>query len=49
MFFVFSDALHSYFGICGLALMKEPGLLSVFAPLNISQRAADHLHHLHNL
>lgn len=43
------DALHSYFGICGLALMNEPGLLRVFAPLNISQRAADYLHHLHSL
>lgn len=45
--FVFLDALHSYFGVCGLSLMKEPGLLSVYPSLNISQRAATHLHHLH--
>jgi prenyltransferase beta subunit len=43
------DALHSYFGVCGLALMDEPGLLPVFAPLNISKRAVDHLHQLHSL
>ncbi|XP_028411287.1 geranylgeranyl transferase type-1 subunit beta-like [Dendronephthya gigantea] len=41
------DALHSYFGACGLALMDEPGLQAVYAPLNISQRAANHLHRLH--
>ncbi|XP_046354801.1 geranylgeranyl transferase type-1 subunit beta-like [Haliotis cracherodii] len=41
------DALHAYFGICGLSLMKEPGLASLHPALNISQRAADHLHTLH--
>ena len=45
--FLFLDALHSYFGVCGLALMDEPGLRTVYAPLNISQRAADYLHRLH--
>ena len=47
-FVLFLDALHSYFGICGLALMNEPGLLPVYAPLNISERATKHLHQLHN-
>ncbi|KAK3710399.1 hypothetical protein QZH41_012317 [Actinostola sp. cb2023] len=42
------DALHSYFGICGLSLMKEQGLLPIHAALNISQRAADHLQRLHD-
>ncbi|CAB4016161.1 Geranylgeranyl transferase type-1 subunit beta [Paramuricea clavata] len=41
------DALHSYFGVCGLALMNEPGVLPVYAPLNISERAVKHLHQLH--
>ncbi|XP_029208313.2 geranylgeranyl transferase type-1 subunit beta-like isoform X1 [Acropora millepora] len=41
------DALHTYFGLCGLSLMKEPGLREIHAALNITQRAADHLHQLH--
>ena len=40
------DPLHSYMGLAGLALMHEEGVRELFAPLNISQRAADHLHDL---
>ncbi|XP_038072069.1 geranylgeranyl transferase type-1 subunit beta-like [Patiria miniata] len=42
------DALHAYFGICGLSLMGEPNLLPINPSLNISQRAADHLQRLHD-
>jgi geranylgeranyl transferase type-1 subunit beta len=41
------DALHAYFGVCGLSLMNEPGLNKVHAAFNISQRAADHLARIH--
>nr|CAD7425644.1 unnamed protein product [Timema monikensis] len=34
-----ADPLHTYFGLCGLSLMKEKGLLEVHPALNISQRA----------
>jgi hypothetical protein len=44
--FVCSDPLHTYLGICGLALIGEPGLATVHPALNISQRAADHLYDL---
>ena len=44
----FSDALHTYFGLCGLSLMEEPGLNVIHAALNITQRAANHLKKLHN-
>ncbi|PVD19709.1 hypothetical protein C0Q70_20200 [Pomacea canaliculata] len=41
------DPLHTYLGLCGLSLIGEPGLLTLHAALNISQRAADHLGDLH--
>ncbi|XP_013385112.1 geranylgeranyl transferase type-1 subunit beta [Lingula anatina] len=41
------DALHAYFGVCGLSLMSEPGLLPMHAALNVSTRAVEHLHQLH--
>ncbi|XP_077988984.1 geranylgeranyl transferase type-1 subunit beta-like [Glandiceps talaboti] len=41
------DALHSYFGVCGLSLMEEPGLQTIHPALNVSQVAATHLHGLH--
>ena len=44
----FSDALHTYFGLCGLSLMEEPGLNAIHAALNITQRAAHHLKKLHS-
>ena len=43
----FADALHAYFGLCGMSLMQEPGLNSIHPALNITQRAADHLNELH--
>lgn len=42
------DALHAYFGVCGLSLMGEPGLQKMHAALNISKRAAQHLFSLQN-
>ena len=47
-FICFSDALHTYFGLCGLSLMEEPGLNAIHAALNITQRAANHLKKLQN-
>ena len=44
----FPDALHAYFGVCGLALMGEPGIQPMNAALNISQRAAQHLKDIHD-
>ncbi|CAH1796387.1 unnamed protein product [Owenia fusiformis] len=41
------DALHAYFGVCGLSLMEEESIQAMHAALNISQSAADHLHNLH--
>ncbi|ESP05433.1 hypothetical protein LOTGIDRAFT_103205 [Lottia gigantea] len=41
------DALHAYFGICGLSLLGEPGLIKLHPALNISQRASDHLQYIH--
>ncbi|XP_002732865.1 geranylgeranyl transferase type-1 subunit beta-like [Saccoglossus kowalevskii] len=41
------DALHSYFGVCGLSLMKEPGLNPIHAAVNITQRASSHLSKIH--
>ncbi|TRY64803.1 hypothetical protein DNTS_004407 [Danionella cerebrum] len=43
------DPLHTYFGLCGLSLMGEPGLLRVHPALNISERAFDHLQELHRV
>ncbi|KAL8610793.1 hypothetical protein ACOMHN_016776 [Nucella lapillus] len=43
------DPLHTYLGLCGLALMGEPGLATVDPALNISQRAADHLTNVQKL
>lgn len=42
-----ADALHAYFGVCGMSLMGEPGILSMHTALNISQRAANNLTHIH--
>ena len=38
------DILHSYFGIAGLALLGEPGVLPIVPKLNVSARAAHHLY-----
>ena len=45
--FTISDALHAYFGVCGMSLLGEKGVLPMHAALNISQRAADDLETLH--
>ena len=44
-----TDPLHSYLGLCGLSLNGEPDLSLVNAPLNITQRAADWLKHIHSM
>lgn len=42
-----TDPFHTYFGICGLSFLQEPGLLHVVPSLNISQRAFQRLKQLH--
>lgn len=41
------DALHTYFGLCGLSLMGEKSTNAMDPALNLSQRAAKHLQELH--
>jgi len=41
------DALHAYFGVCGLSLLGEPGVEPMHASLNVSMRIADRIHTLH--
>ena len=38
-----ADILHSYMGLCGLALMGDFDLLPLHAPLDMSQRAFESL------
>ncbi|XP_065199908.1 geranylgeranyl transferase type-1 subunit beta [Planococcus citri] len=42
------DLLHTYFALCGLSLMEEPGLLEMNPALNMSVRAFRHLKQLHD-
>ncbi|XP_054743002.1 geranylgeranyl transferase type-1 subunit beta [Anastrepha obliqua] len=42
-----TDPFHTYFGLCGLSFMNEPGLLEVMPSLNISTRAYNRLKQLH--
>lgn len=42
-----SDPFHTYFGICGLSFLREPGLLEVMPSLNISMRAYERLKNIH--
>ncbi|KAL3866453.1 hypothetical protein ACJMK2_043749 [Sinanodonta woodiana] len=42
------DALHAYFGVCGLSLLGESGVEKMHPALNFSERAANHLHRLHH-
>lgn len=44
-----TDPFHTYFGICGLSFLQEPGLLEVVPSLNISQRAFQRLKQLHSV
>ncbi|XP_059549831.1 geranylgeranyl transferase type-1 subunit beta isoform X2 [Myotis daubentonii] len=41
------DALHAYFGICGLSLMEESGICTVHPALNVSTRTSERLRDLH--
>ncbi|XP_020635693.3 geranylgeranyl transferase type-1 subunit beta isoform X2 [Pogona vitticeps] len=43
------DALHAYFGICGLSLMDESGIRKVHPALNVSTRTFERLQHLHQI
>ncbi|ELU05408.1 hypothetical protein CAPTEDRAFT_124709 [Capitella teleta] len=43
------DPLHAYFGVCGLSLMSEPGVLKMDAALNVSERSAARLRGIHSL
>jgi len=36
---IFPDVLHTYFGLCGLSLIGEPGLLPIDCSLGITKRA----------
>lgn len=42
-----TDPFHSYFGLCGLSFIREPGILDVMPSLNISMRAYERLKHIH--
>jgi geranylgeranyl transferase type-1 subunit beta len=44
-----ADPFHTYFGLCGLSFLNEPGLLEVEPCLNISMRAYQRLKELHKL
>ena len=44
---LFIDALHAYFGVCGLSLMDEPGVLDMCPTLNVSNRVKQQLHRIH--
>ncbi|XP_063707942.1 geranylgeranyl transferase type-1 subunit beta [Culicoides brevitarsis] len=42
-----TDPFHSYFGLCGLSFLNEPGLLPIMPGLNISMRSHERLKKLH--
>lgn len=44
-----SDPFHTYFGICGLSFLHEPGLLEIMPSLNISVRAYERLLNLQKM
>jgi len=39
--------MTSSIGLCGLSLLRQPGLCSINPELNISQRAYEHLQRIH--
>jgi len=43
-----ADPFHTYFALCGLSFIKEPGILPVMPSLNISMRAYDWMKELHS-
>uniref|UniRef100_A0A182QX37 Geranylgeranyl transferase type-1 subunit beta n=1 Tax=Anopheles farauti TaxID=69004 RepID=A0A182QX37_9DIPT len=42
----YTDPFHSYFGLCGLSFLNEPGLQEIMPALNISMRAYRRLQEL---
>ena len=44
---VHPDAMHSYLGLCGMALMREFDLLEVHPALNITKRSVEHMEAIH--
>lgn len=45
--YIILDALHAYFGICGLSLMGESGINEIHPALNVSLKTYKHLQQLH--
>lgn len=43
-----ADPFHSYFGICGLSFLEEPGVSPIDPCLNISQRSYERMKRLHS-
>lgn len=41
------DPFHSYFSLCGLSFLGEPGLAAMQPSLNITERAWQRLQRLH--
>ncbi|XP_014486780.1 PREDICTED: geranylgeranyl transferase type-1 subunit beta [Dinoponera quadriceps] len=41
------DPLHTYLGLCGLSLLKFPGVRPINPELNMSERAYEHLKQIH--
>jgi geranylgeranyl transferase type-1 subunit beta len=44
-----TDPFHTYFGLCGLSFLNEPGLLEIMPSLNISMRAYERLKNFHEI
>lgn len=42
-----TDPFHTYFSLCGLSFINEPGLLEVMPSLNISMRAYRSMRSIH--
>jgi len=43
----YPDVLHSYFSLCGLGYIREPGISEINPELGFSQRAVDRLKDIH--
>lgn len=44
-----SDPFHTYFSLCGLSFINEPGLSEIMPSLNISMRAYNQLKARHKV
>lgn len=42
------DPYHSYFGLCGLSFLGEPGIKEIMPSLNISMKAYERLKQYHS-